>query len=159
MSLINTPLTELLNIKHPVMLAGMNVAAGSKWVDLSLQDLQNSHVNGATDSLQLSQTLAVSASSVVSLSVTPDKTTLLAIYRTRIHAQEPPAPNRRVEGRPQRQECTLWYRLAPSSSRRVGKENKLRLYQGPAAGVARRHYQKQSQSFCMRCRRATQICS
>ena len=27
---IKTPLTELLNIKHPVMLAGMNVAAGPK---------------------------------------------------------------------------------------------------------------------------------
>ncbi|TIA71265.1 hypothetical protein E3P84_02870 [Wallemia ichthyophaga] len=30
MSSLNTALTELLNIKHPVMLAGMNVAAGSK---------------------------------------------------------------------------------------------------------------------------------
>jgi len=105
MATITTPITELFGIKHPVLLAGMNVAAGPE-LAAAVTNAGGLGVIGGlgyTPKILRQQVRFFTANLAYKLTINADK-----IY----------------QGKPERQECAIWCRPSASPSRRKCKKDK-----------------------------------
>ena len=102
---ISTPITELFGIKHPIMLAGMNVAAGPELAAA----VSNAGGLGVIGGLGYTPKVLRAQVLIISLEVTP-------LMRTSRADQNSQRLSRQQKG-------TFWCRPAHSSGRRCREED------------------------------------
>lgn len=106
---LRTTATDLLKIKHPVLLAGMNVAAGPKLAAAVTNAGGLGVIGGVRKNMETHTCVG-----------------LVLMCAGWIYPRYAPGTGRRAQKLSQRQKCSIWCRSSPASSRRECKKDKVR---------------------------------